>query len=298
MRALLSCLLFAFFGCFPVATSLVAQVETFIATYSLGPGIAIVQDADRIASNYNLEVQNPFSWDRARLARDFPTLPPSDQLTVLNYLWPKARCPEFTNALAPLAQLPKEPEPSWQGETICDRAFIRLYELSQETVRPLILDDLKRAKPLLSSSVLMTLPDKELPQLDDALLANLNNPDKDLFKIAPVIERYATAKIMPQVVAFYQQKAEQGWACSIQTAFLRYWLKHDRPAALQAIEKAVNLRKSTGCYKSVLGQTLHDSFYSDAEALARKYAGDPDPDVAADAQRLLDQHPPIPGEIR
>jgi hypothetical protein len=78
--------------------------------------------------------------------------------------------------------------------------------------------------------------------------------------------------------------------CSLQTALLRYWLKHDRPAALQAIEKAVNFRKSTGCYKTVLGETLHDSFDADAEKLTRKFVNDSDPEVAADAKNLLAQH--------
>jgi hypothetical protein len=204
------------------------------------------------------------------------------------------RCAEFVAVLAPLAQLPKEPEKG--AETLCDQAFIRLNDLSPGTVRPVILEDLRRAKPLLSMSVLLALPDKELPELDDALLGNLTNPEADIWKVAPLIERYAGARIMPQVVAFYT--AKQGWACSLQTAFLRYWLKHDRPAALQAIEKAANSRKATGCYKSVLGDTLRDSFAPDAEELALKFADDPDPDVAADAKRLLEQHPSTSRDAR
>jgi hypothetical protein len=291
MKVVLSLGLLTICGFWPAAVSLPAQVVD-------GPGdfdLHVVPATDRLARDYHLDVEKPSQEDRAKLAHDFPTLMPEDQSLVLGYFWPKVRCPEFVAALTPLAQLPRVSENAI-AETLCDHAFLRLYDLSPETARPLILDDLKSAKPLLSFSVLLSLPDKELPQLDDVLLANLTNGDT--WKVAPIIERYATARIMPQVVAYYQQSAEQGWACSLQTAFLRYWLKHDRPAALQAIEKAVNLRKSTGCYKSVLGETLHDSFYPDAEALARKYAGDPDPEVAAGAKSLLDQHPPIPDEIR
>ena len=90
-------------------------------------------------------------------------------------------------------------------------------------------------------------------------------------------------------MTFYQSP-EEGWDCLIQTAILRYLLKYDRPAGLRAIEKAVNFRKTTGCYKTVLGETLYDSFDADTEKLVRKFANDSDPEVAADARKLLVQH--------
>ena len=241
-----------------------------------------------IAEIYHLDIDNPRAEDRARLAHDFPKLTPECQFLILNCLWPRARCPEFAEALLPLAKLPKEPEQE-NANTLCDNVFIHLLGLNPEAVRPMILEDLHRPNPMFALCVLEALPDKELPELDSVLLTNLNNNNNGIWKIAPLIERYATARIMPQVIAFYQS-SERGWACSLQTAMLRYWLKHDRPAALQAIEKAVNFRASTGCYHTVLGATLHDSFDADAEKLARKFVNDSDTEVAADAKNLLAQH--------
>jgi len=242
-----------------------------------------------MAEIYHLDVENPRAEDRARLASDFPKFSTQNQFLVLTRLWPQARCPEFAGTLLPLAQPPKEPEQPGE-EAVCEEVFIRLFELKPAAVRPLILEDMRRPKPLLALSVLQLLPDQELPELDEALRANLNNPNSDFWKVLPLIERYATTNLMPQVIAYYQNSREQGWACSLQTAMLRYWLKHDRPAALRAIEKAVNFRKATGCYHTVLGDTLRDSFAADAEKLARKYARDSDPEVAADARQLLAQH--------
>jgi hypothetical protein len=243
---------------------------------------------NEIAKFYHLDIEKTSHEDRVKLAHDFPKLTPKNQYLVLAFLWPQARCPEFTNALLPLAKLPKTPE-QYNDDNLCDYIFIRLLDLRPETVRPTILEDLRRPNPLFSLCVLQALPDKELPELDDILLANLNNRRADMDKIPPLIERYATARIMPQVIAFYGS-SETGWMCSLQTAILRYWVKHDRPAALQAIEKAVNFRESTGCFKTVLGETLHDSFDADAEKLVRKFINDSDPEVAADAKNLLAQH--------
>ena len=250
-----------------------------------------VMPGNEIANYYHLDVKKPSHADRVKLAHDFPKLNPRNQYMVLAFLWPQARCPEFADVLLPLAKLPKESE-SENEETLCDLVFIRLLELKPKAVRPIICEDLRRSNPLFSLCVLRALPDNELPELDDVLLANLNR-QADLDKIPPLIERYATARIMPQVIAFYGS-SETGWMCSLQTAILRYWLKHDRSAALKAIEKAVNFRKTTGCYKNVLGKTLHDSFDADAARLVLKFINDSDSEVAADARKLLAQHSSTP----
>ena len=245
-----------------------------------------------VAEIYHLDVDNPSAEDRAQLARDFQKFTPENQYLVLARLWPRVRCPEFAGVLLPLAKPPIESERE-NADTLCDEVFIRLLELKPEAVRPLILEDLRRKIPLFSLGFLRALPDKELPELDDVLLANLGH-NEAIWKEAPLIERYASARILPQVIVFYNGK-EGSWACVLQTAFLRYWLKHDRPSALQAIERAVNMRyparsNYTRCYISVLGETLRDSFDADAEQLVRKFINDSDPDVAADAKKLLSQH--------
>lgn len=241
-----------------------------------------------IAQFYHLDVDDPRDEDRVRIAHDFPNLTPENQYLVLDLLWPKARCPEFADSLLPFAKLPKKPEQQ-NVETLCDEVIIRLFDLKPEAVRPLILQDLRRPSPIFAMCVLRALPDEELPELDDILLTHLNNRDNDIEKISLIIERYASPRIMPQVMAFYQGP-EKGWDCVIQTAILRYQLKYDRPAGLQAIEKAVNFRKTTGCYKTVLGDTLRDCPGRDTEKLVLKCVNDPDPEVAADAKTLLAQY--------
>jgi hypothetical protein len=255
------------------------------ATFPTDTDLAVNQ----IAEKYHLDVDKPTEQDRAKLAHDFPRMTQFNQFEILEGLWPQARCPEFTDALLPLAKIPKQAGDA-HDETLCDYAFIRLLDLKPEAVRPLILEDLRRPRPMLSLIALKALPDKELPELDDVLLAHLSAADADWERIAPLFERYASARILPEVVAFYQTDAERGWACSLQTALLRYWLKYDRPAALLAVEKAVNLR-TTGCYKTLLGDTLHDSFDAEAETLARKYINDPDANVVDDVKHLLNRDP-------
>ncbi len=239
---------------------------------------------ETFAKTRHLDVENPTNEVRAAVAREFPNLTPDQKRLVLTELWPRARCPQFINVLLPLAKMPTKSERFYR-ETIGDLAMIRLLELKPESVRSLVLEDLQRARPLLNLSVLLALPDRKLPELDDSLLAHLNSDD-DLEAFAPAIEHYASARILPQVIAFYVA-SEGRWACTIQTAFLRYWLKHDRPAALSAIEHAMSLRADTGCFHDLLGETLRDSFDKGAEALTLKFIHDADSEVATDALLLL-----------
>ena len=239
-----------------------------------------------MAEIYHVDVDNPRAEDRARLARDFPKLKPEAQFFVLSSLWPRVRCPELVEALLPLAKLPTKTE-QFLDCTLCDHVFLHLLDLKPEVVRPLILEDMRNPKPLLAWSVLQALPDKDLPELDEILAANLKNPNSDPWKTLPLIERYATGRILPQVIAYYQSARERGWACAPQIAMLRFWLKHDRSGALPAIEKAVNFRSATGCYHTVLWDTLKDSFDTDARQIVRKYVNDADSEVAAEAKRLL-----------
>jgi hypothetical protein len=53
-----------------------------------------------------------------------------------------------------------------------------------------ILEDLCRPNPLFAMCVLRSLPDKELPELDDILMAHLNNRQDDIERAALIIERY------------------------------------------------------------------------------------------------------------
>jgi hypothetical protein len=239
---------------------------------------------DEIVGKYHLEAANPPAAARASVARDFPTLTLDEQSTILAELWPKVRCPEFIGVLLPLAKLPEKTE-SHEKRELESLALVGLLDLQPDTARPLILDDLHRAKPLLSLTALCALPDQELPDLDGVFLEHLN-PPADVFKIAPLIERYGSARIQAQVIAFYLAK-EGKWACTIQAALLRYWLKHDRAAGLLAIGRAMNLRQDTGCYATLLGDTFGNFFTPDAEAITLPFIDDPERRVATDALTLL-----------
>lgn len=239
---------------------------------------------ETLIRTYHLEDKNPPNEARAAVARDFPKFTSVEKFAVLTELWPRVRCAEFSEVLWPLMRWPKTPEHD-NDVTFLDKVLVCLLDLQPERVRSLIQEDLSQSRPVLSLHVLLALPDKVIPEWDGIFLGHLNS-ESDGFKIAPAIERYGSDRIRPQLIAFYLEH-EGRWACSIQTALLRYWLKHDRAAALQAIERAATLREDTGCFRDVLVETLHDQLDASAEVLVLKFAGDKDREVATGALSLL-----------
>ena len=233
-----------------------------------------------------LDQKVEFPSARATMARSFPFASPHNKKTWLNYHWDNMKCPEFVPVLEKILKKDFKSE-QWIGEEIHSIALKRYLELKPENARKLILQDISRSHPKYARVALFSLPDESLPELDATFVEHLNT-EYDLFKIAPLIERYATDKIKDKVISFYL-KREGRWACSIQTSFLRYWIKHDRKKGFEALERAVKLREHTGCYKFVIGDVLRKMYSRKGERLALRFLDDPDPEVSIHIVRLLAQ---------
>jgi len=218
------------------------------------------------------------------LAESFLYLTKWEQKMLLSDHWGKIRCHQFVPVLEAILEGPFKPE-QWISAEIPSLALLRYKDYEPEKARAMIIDDIKRPRPLLAREVLFSLEDEALPEIEELLVSSLSSKS-DTFKVAPLIERYATRQVLPRVVEFYQRQ-EGKWACSIQASLLRYWVKHDRPKGLAAVAKAVTLREHTRCYASVLGDVLSAYYGPDAEAIAISSLADREPDVVVDVVRLL-----------
>jgi len=221
------------------------------------------------------------------LAKSYFDLTKWEQWEALKYHWGKIRCPEFEPVLEEIVARPFKREQwrgEWGGEGIASLALLRYMEYKPDKARALIIEDIKRQHPLLSREVLFSLPDETLPEIEDVLVNNLSKKS-DLYKVVPLIERYSTARVLPDVIKFYQPG--KYWACAIQASILRYWVKHDRRNGLSAVVEAVGLREHTRCYTSVLGDVLSACYGPDAEKIAISFVDDKEPDVVVDVVRLL-----------
>ena len=222
---------------------------------------------------------------RKLLASSFQHLSEGGQRGLLRNRWEQARCTEFEQVLERLLEASPKRE-QWNAAGIPSLAVLRYQEFQPEKARQIILKDIKRPRPLLAEKALTSLPDEILREMDDVFLTNLSRDGSDLFKLAPLIERYGSPAILPQVVRFYK-RSEGAWARSIQESLLGYWIKHDREEGLAAVSRAAGLREHTRCYTSVLENVLGVYYGPDAEKIALSFLKDKDLDVVVNVVRLL-----------
>lgn len=229
---------------------------------------------------------------RRTVVANFSLFTPEERELLLNDdHWSLAKCPEFEPVLAKIVAQPLTREQwYWAGEQ--SLALVRYGEFQPAKARAMILADIRQTRPNLAAKAALSLPAEAIPpDLDAILLRNLTSkekPEPDAEKIVLLTEHYGTKAILPGVVAYYRPLEGRCW-CNVEDSLLRFWIKHDRPAGLDALVRVAKSRQ-TGCYKEVLLNTLRDNWQDDLQKLLLPFLDDPSPDAAAQAAQLLGEY--------
>ncbi|EDY21379.1 hypothetical protein CfE428DRAFT_0624 [Chthoniobacter flavus Ellin428] len=184
-------------------------------------------------------------------------------------------------------------------------ALEALAKLAPEEAKPVIVEDIRLNRPVYQPPPnvdpgnrdfrgLAALPDRELPELDAPLRERLARDSQDgpgLEATMLLVDRYATKALLPDVLRFFHGK-EGHWQCVLQAATLRYWIRCDRMAGLESLERALgkNGPNDTGCYRMVLTDVLGKNWVDEATPLVLRALNNDDPEVVRDAVRLLEAH--------
>lgn len=230
------------------------------------------------------------SKDGRRLAQVFADLDPGSQIDLLTYdvTWKYLRCPEIT---APLLQVWKAPggANAYARQLLRTAVLKRLSEIAPDAARSIILEQLQKPQPEANAEALTTLPDASSHALDQAFVRDMNakNEGADMFTIAPLIDRYATAAILPEAKLYYASGARK-WACVIEDGFLGYFLRVDPAFGIQQVNALLSPPHITGCYRFVLSDLAkqHPTMAALRELIG-SHVNDADPEIARDAAPAL-----------
>jgi hypothetical protein len=152
------------------------------------------------------------------LGENYRWLNNADQQILLLGQWPWLASPDILPLVRSVAE-----------DTQCcarDSALLRWFEMDPQAARPLILERIRTGEVVNAARVMMSLPDKTLPQFDSALADEL---EKDNTSVAVLIARYATAAILPRVRAWYEAKGNEYGA-----GLLAYFFRVDPAYAARA----------------------------------------------------------------
>jgi hypothetical protein len=221
---------------------------------------------------------------RMQLAEDFLDLPASDQYDLLYSRWPDIAGPVMLPALRRL-YINTPLEPYQQGQYV-SLLLQRITDLAPSEGRGLSLTEMKQQHPRLDLHFFHLLPDKEIPELDEPLAANLEASNGEEMTIVELIGRYATTAIFPRVLAMERDRVGT-MPCEAQAAFVAYAFKADERTGAQMLEEALAARTAMSCCKIVLGWVARRRYTPEVEQAAITHLDDPDLEVVANAAGTL-----------
>jgi len=229
---------------------------------------------------------------RAAVLPVFERLPALDQERLLKSHWRRFGGVDFLPALRRFIAVAPEYEEGDNWPSPLDLAFRRVLELAPDEGHALILAELRRPRPRATLNSLTLLPDQPIPELDDSLATRLEESISDLYDAelaAALVARYGSAAIYDRVRKVYGDKGGR-WACDLQASMLAYFVRHNPKKGGQLVKQALDARKHTGCYRTVLSNVGRIHMTAELERIAIERLDDKSLEVAGDAVRLLRKH--------
>lgn len=224
---------------------------------------------------------------RQMLVASWNNLPQHRKNELIQYRWEQIGGPELLPILRTIVAGTPNRNRSFDQP---DRgvALRRIYELSPGDGRELILEEISNPLGDIGIDVLGLLPEVELPQIEEPLIAKLQvgNASDIEFQL---IQRYASVRTLSQIKVIYQHHRGE-WACVPQTAMLRYFLRVAPDYGLAQVKDALTLRQATGCYRFQFSALEEEMARPKLEQMVVAALDDPSSEVARDAAQALSKY--------
>jgi hypothetical protein len=226
---------------------------------------------------------------RKEIAASFTELPISEQSMLLYIRWENIASPAMIPVLKGLYENP----PPGSNEQFIAFVLDDLFRLDPAEGRSLLLTEMKSPAARLDLRFVRLLPEKEIPELDNPLVENLEAGKGDEDTIWQLIGRYATPAVFPRVLAVEERRADH-LSCEAQAAFLTYAVKSDPVQGAAMLDE--RLSAHNGCSVMALSEVASRQMTPEIERLAIAYLGDSDALWAASAATTLGRYGSVEAE--
>ncbi len=216
------------------------------------------------------------------IVSEFADLPQQTQQNIIGSYWPVIKSPAMIPHLRRMYQ-----DPANKHTLLPSTALARLYELSPDEGRQLILAEMLKPNPSFDIKTFTILKDETLPEVDTLVIEKLQNMEGyDEGLLLSLAERYATVSISTNLKSAYEDRIGK-LDCAPQTTLLAYFLRVNPAHGAEMIEKALASRKTTRCYANLLTDMARLHMSPELERIAITSLDDPDPQLAASAIEML-----------
>jgi len=183
-----------------------------------------------------------------------------------------------------------EDDPTFDRERVTrgyrTRILKRIYEADSNTGRAIILGEIASEVPRSDIEALKLLPDETLPEMDSTFAHQLpvvyDNANWDEYNAKlGVIERYATAAILPAMKSIYLHDPDERNQYH-EFLFFSYFLRTDPAFGRQLIEKSLGMPQSN-CSNTLFTELAGIRSQPELREIARRHLDDQNKCIAANA---------------
>jgi hypothetical protein len=230
----------------------------------------------------------------SELARVFFDLPAWAQQYLIKYQWDLIKSQEMMPVLERYYENPSQ-EKNTNDTSLAGIALRRIFEMEPKRGRELMLREIAHPTGRVQFEALAMLPDKTLPQMDDAFASAMEKSPypslEQYFLQAQLMARYGTPAILPRVKAAVLEKGSS-WPCGLLTPVIAYCLRVDPAFGAAELGKALSSTRlaNKDCRSRMLGTVAGLYACPELEALAVHYLEDPDPEMVIDCAETLGKH--------
>lgn len=238
------------------------------------------------------EKQPPLELTNA-MVNGFGKLSKRTQWTILQNSLDKlktpAMLPVLQNIYNSLERTNLEEVGDFYNKDLINQSIRGIYHLDQNIGKQIILDEIRRPKQRVHTTVLELLPKTESPEVENLLLEKLNGgniPADDLRSVFILINRYETPKLISKLRETYSDKINK-IECGAQIEFLRIFLKSDIEFGEEMLGKAIKSDPGKDCIGANLGDTINPHWSSEIERIVLSVLEDDNNFIFANAAELL-----------
>ena len=227
-----------------------------------------------------------FETARALLPGVFLALPEQDQRSLLLYQWPDLKSAAMIPVLRTITAVPLQA--AYAG--IHQAALLRLFDLSPELARPLLLSEIGSPNPFVGMEVLRLMPDRELPAFDDVMLERVNQQlpygNGNLVIATALVERYASPAIAGKLRPLLDSHLGN-MECGSEANLLAYFLRVTPRDGAELLGKALPQKQCSG---ELLSRLADVRMSPEVETAAIAALEEKDARVVEEALRVLQRH--------
>jgi len=227
--------------------------STLTAAISIKRGKALAVSVDTVLQNPDPNITQEGRHKLVSLLIEhFSELAIEEQRRWLEEKWPTVKDAAWLPTLRAIAAehadypVPNAPNvlPTYDYFKLSGDGLVRWYELDPDGARPAVLAEIVRQRPRYSANTLGMLPDKVLPNEDRAIANHFLVEDDDAVEgnLACLLNRYADAAVLAEVLPKIGTKIGRPWACIPENNAVAYVQRVDPEAAKPLLEHV-----SSGC---------------------------------------------------